>query len=240
MLLAAFVFSIMKVCVKQISHIPAVEVILFRSVISLLISGFFIYRKKVPFLGNNKKVLFLRGLSGSISLVLYFTLLQQIPLAAAASMQYMSPVFAAVLGVFIVGERVSWRQYLFFGISFLGVLAIQGFDTRISFIHLVIGISSSLFAGLAYNFVRKLKTTEDPLVIILYFPLVTIPLAGLATIFNWKTPIGQDWLYLFLVGLCTQVAQLFDSFWFFDFWGILWLDELCRYDSYNLRRNFKY
>lgn len=209
MLLAAFVFSIMKVCVKQVSHIPAVEVILFRSIISLVISSFFIYRKKIPFFGNNKKVLLLRGVSGAISLILYFTLIQQIPLAAAASMQYLSPIFAAVLGVFIVGEKVSWKQYLFFAISFIGVIAIQGFDARVSFLHLIIGLVSSIFTGLAYNFVRKLKTTEDPLVIILYFPLVTMPLAGLATFFYWKTPLGLDWIYLLLVGLSTQVAQYF-------------------------------
>ncbi|UXP33837.1 DMT family transporter [Reichenbachiella agarivorans] len=209
MIIAAFVFSLMKVCIKQVSHIPAVEVILFRSIISLVISGYFLMRQKVSFWGNNRKVLILRGATGALSLVLFFSLLQQIPLAAAASMQYLSPVFSAILGVYIVKEKVNWKQYLFFGISFLGVLVIQGFDTRISMLHLAMGLGASFFAGLAYNWVRLLKTSEHPLVIILYFPLVTIPLAGIATCFDWVTPVGWDWFFLLLVGIFTQIAQFY-------------------------------
>ncbi|SHK90156.1 EamA domain-containing membrane protein RarD [Reichenbachiella agariperforans] len=209
MLIAAFVFSLMKVCIKQVSHIPAVEVIMFRSVISLVLSGFFLYRQKVSFWGNNKKVLIMRGASGAVALVMFFSLVQQIPLAAAASMQYLSPVFAAILGVFIVKEKVSWKQYLYFAISFAGVLVIQGVDSRISGLHLAMGLGASFFAGLAYNFVRKLKTTEHPLVIILYFPLVTLPMAIVASYFVWEMPVGSDWFYLLLVGVFTQIAQYY-------------------------------
>ncbi|MFY0627829.1 MAG: DMT family transporter [Reichenbachiella sp.] len=209
MVIAVFTFSLMKVGVKYISHIPAIEIILFRSIISLVLSGFFLLRQKVSVWGNNRKILILRGLTGALALTLYFQLLQQIPLAAAASMQYLSPIFSAVLGVFIVKEKVHWKQYLFFALSFIGILIIQGFDTRISLLHLSIGLGASLFTGLAYNFVRKLKTTEHPLVIIFYFPLVTLPFAGIATIFNWVTPIGWDWGVLLLVGVLTQIAQYY-------------------------------
>ena len=209
MVIAAFTFSLMKASVKYISHIPAIEIILFRSGVSLVISGAFLLKQKVPLLGNNRKVLLLRGLAGAGSLTLYFYLLQQIPLAAAATMMYLSPIFTAVLGVYIVKERVSWKQYVFFGISFLGILVIQGFDARITFIHLIIGVSSAIFTGLAYNFVRKLKSTEHPLVIILYFPLVTLPIAGIASIFLWVQPKGFDWVMLILVGVLTQIAQYF-------------------------------
>ncbi len=209
MFLSAFIFSLMKVCVKQVSHIPAVEVILFRSIISLLICVFFLSRQRVSFWGNNKKVLVLRGASGAMALLLYFSLIQQIPLAAAASMQYLSPIFATLLGVVIVKEKVTWRQYLYFAISFVGVLVIQGVDSRISLVHLIMGVGAASFTGLAYNFVRKLKGTEHPLVIILYFPLVTIPIVGLATCFYWVTPHGMDWVYLLMVGLFTQAAQYF-------------------------------
>ena len=209
MVIAAFTFSLMKARVQYISHIPAIEIILFRSGVSLVISGAFLLKQKVPLLGNNRKVLLLRGLAGAGSLTLYFYLLQQIPLAAAATMMYLSPIFTAVLGVYIVKERVSWKQYVFFGISFLGILVIQGFDARITFIHLIIGVSSAIFTGLAYNFVRKLKSTEHPLVIILYFPLVTLPIAGIASIFLWVQPKGFDWVMLILVGVLTQIAQYF-------------------------------
>ncbi|MEP2026036.1 MAG: DMT family transporter [Reichenbachiella sp.] len=209
MIISTFTFALMKVCVKMISHIPAIEIIFFRSIISIVLCLFFFAKDKINPWGSNKKILILRGVVGSIALASYFYILQQIPLAAAASMQYMAPIFTAILGVFIVKEKVSAKQYLFFFVSFLGILVIQGFDARISLIHLVIGIGGAVFTGLAYNCIRILKTSEHPLVIIFYFPLVSLPLAGIISLFNWVNPVGWDWLYLLLVGVFTQIAQYF-------------------------------
>ncbi len=209
MLIATFTFSLMKVCVKVLSHIPPIEIILFRSLISLVICVYLLRKQKVSVWGKNKKILLLRGSAGAAALVLYFGLLQQIPLAAAATVLYLSPIFAAILGIFLVHERVAPIQWLFFLISFIGVITITGFDTRISFTHLIIGITSTVFSGLAYNFIRVLKTSEHPLVIIFYFPLVTLPIAGVWSTQVWVQPNGWDWLFLVLVGILTQVAQFF-------------------------------
>ncbi|MEO9805094.1 MAG: DMT family transporter [Reichenbachiella sp.] len=209
MIISTFTFALMKVCVKSISHIPAIEIIFFRSVISIIICFFFFLKDNISPWGNNKRILILRGIVGSIALASYFYILQKIPLAAAASMQYMAPIFTTILGVFIVKEKVSSKQYLFFLLSFLGIIIIQGFDARISLLHFVIGIGGAIFTGLAYNCIRILKTSEHPLVIIFYFPLVSLPLAGLISIFDWVQPEDWDWMYLLLVGLFTQIAQYF-------------------------------
>lgn len=207
MLFASFTFTLLKVCVKLLPHIPAIEIILFRSIISLGISLMFLAHQRVNILGNNRLVLIGRGVSGAIALVIYFSLLQQIPLATASTLQYLAPIFTAVLGIFIVGEKVKHIQWLFFAVSFGGVLVIQGFDPRITFGHLVMGISASFFMGLAYNFIRKLKTSEHPLVIIFYFPLVMLPISGVWSAFVWVQPQGMDWIILLAVGITTQVAQ---------------------------------
>ena len=75
MLLASFTFTLMKVCVKLVPHIPAIEIILFRSVISMGISLYFLGRQKVNIWGNNKPVLIGRGVAGALALVIYFSLL---------------------------------------------------------------------------------------------------------------------------------------------------------------------
>lgn len=209
MLFATLTFALMKVCVKAIPHIPAIEIIFFRAIISLVISIWFLQRQKVNIWGNNKTILIARGVTGSIALITYFSLLHQIPLATAATLQYLAPIFTAILGIFIVKEKVRPWQWLFFAISFLGVLVVQGFDARISAIHLVMGIGTSFFMGLAYNFVRKLNTTEHPLVIILYFPLVLLPIGAVWSYFVWVQPKGWDWMVLLAVGILTQVAQFF-------------------------------
>jgi drug/metabolite transporter (DMT)-like permease len=209
MLLAGIFFALMNVSVKFIPHIPAIEIILFRSVFSLIFSYLVLKKQGVYVFGNNKQLLVLRGVVGSIGLISFFYTLQKIPLASAVTMQYLSPVFTSILGIFILKERVRPIQFLFFLISFSGVLVLQGFDTRVDMFYASIGILSALFSGMAYNVIRKLKNTEHPLVIIFYFPLVTLPVASIVSYFGWVQPEGWDWVLLLWIGICTQAAQYF-------------------------------
>jgi drug/metabolite transporter (DMT)-like permease len=209
MLLATVFFSLMNITVKLLPTIPAIEIVFFRSLITLVMSYAFLARKKVSIFGNNKKLLITRGISGAISLILYFSTLQNIPLAGAVTLQYLAPIFTTLFGVFLVKERVKLVQLLFFGISFGGILVIEGFDPRISLLYMLMGIGSAIFSGISYNIIRKLSTSEDPLVIVFYFPLVTLPIVGFYSYFNWVQPVGIEWLLLLLVGLFTQGAQYF-------------------------------
>ncbi len=209
MLIATFVFVVMKVCVKLVPHIPAIEIILFRCIISISICLYYLNKQKVSVWGNNKPVLILRGSAGAFALITYFWLLQEIPLATAATLQYIAPIFATILGIYLVKEKVASFQWIFFLMSFVGVIIVQGFDARMSTTHLLIGIASAMGTGLAYNFVRKLKTSEHPLVIIFYFPLVVLPIASIWSVFVWVQPQGWDWVVLLGVGICTQIAQYF-------------------------------
>lgn len=209
MLLSTLFFSTMNLFVKLVAHIPAVEIIFFRSIISLVICIGSLMNKNVPIWGTNHKLLIMRGVVGSAALIMFFITLQNIPLAAAVSIQFLAPIFTTIIGIFYVKEKVHPLQLFFFAISFGGILMIEGFDHRVSLGFLALGILSSFFSGMAYNIIRKINTTEHPLVIILYFPLVTVPIAGVYSIFNWVQPQGMDWLYLILVGLCTQFGQYF-------------------------------
>jgi len=209
MLVSGVFFALMNVSVKFIPHIPAIEIILFRSLFSLIFSFLVLKQLGVSVFGNNKKLLIIRGIVGSIGLISFFYTLQKIPLASAVTMQYLSPIFTTILGIFLVKERVKPIQFLFFGISFAGVIVLQGFDARVNLFYGTIGVISALFSGLAYNVIRKLKNTEHPLVIIFYFPLVTLPVASIVSYFTWVQPIGWDWAILLWIGMCTQAAQYF-------------------------------
>lgn len=209
MLLATFVFALMGMFVKLLPAIPVLEIIFFRAVFSLTVCYYSLRRANIPVLGNNKPLLVLRGLSGVSALALVYYLIQEVPLAAASTLTYLSPIFTTILGIFLVKEKVSPIQFLFFALSFGGILVIQGFDTRVSFLHLMLGILTSLLMGLAYNCVRKLSTSEHPLVIMFYFPLLCLPVTLLWILFNWQMPEGREWLYLLMVGLTSQVAQYY-------------------------------
>lgn len=209
MLLAGFFFALMNVFVKLVPNIPAVEVVFFRSMISLVLSYVILSARGVHIWGNNKKILLLRGACGAVALVLYFATIQAIPLASAVTIQFLTPVFTSILGVFIVKEKIRPIQWLFFAIAFAGILIIQGFDTRITPFYLIIGLIAALFSGLAYNFIRKLNVNEHPLVIVFYFPLVTLPFTGIYSFFNWTQPEGSEWILLLCIGVLTQIAQYF-------------------------------
>lgn len=211
MLLAVTFFAFMQICVKLVPNIPAIEVVFFRSLISFVLSLGFLLRNRVNPFGQtkNRKLLVARGVVGAVALVLFFITLQKIPLASAVTLQFLSPIFTTLLGIFIVKERISPWQMGFFIISFAGVIMIKGFDAELPTTYLLMGIIASMLAGLAYNIIRKLKDSEDPLVIIFYFPLVTLPISGVWSATNWIMPEGWQWGILLLVGIFTQVAQYF-------------------------------
>lgn len=62
---------------------------------------------------------------------------------------------------------------------------------------------------MAYNLVRSLKEKEHPLTVVFHFQLIGM-IAGLVfTVFNWRTPVGWDWFYLVLIGIFSQLGQIF-------------------------------
>ncbi len=209
MLLATFLFACMNVLVKMVSHIPAVEAVFFRSLISLVMSYSVLRIQKVNMWGNNHKWLIARGAFGAVALVLYFTLLQDIPLATAITLQFLSPIATAILGMLLLREKVWTLQWFFFLITFIGMLIISGFEARMEPIHLLMGIIAAVGSGMAYTIIRKLSYSEHPLVIVLYFPLVTLPITGILSVFDWVQPTGWDWLVLLGIGVLTQFAQYF-------------------------------
>jgi len=208
MLISVLGFSLMNLTVKYLDRLPATELVLFRSIVSIVLSLYFIRRQNLSPWGNQKAYLIGRGLAGVTALSLFFYTLQKLPLGSAITLQYLSPIFTALFGIFILKEKVKWWQWLFFGLSFGGIALIKGFDSQISPLLFVLGISSSIFAGLAYNFIRKVKDTDHPMVVVFYFPLMAIPVMTIISFFNWETPMGWEWALLLLMGILTQIAQV--------------------------------
>ncbi|TGE17231.1 EamA/RhaT family transporter [Hymenobacter elongatus] len=208
MLLSTLLFAFMNVCVKMLPHLPPLEIILFRSLMSVGLSYAMLRALRIRPWGTNHFFLIARGATGAISLILYFFTLQKMPLATAVTIQYLAPIFTAILGIFIVREKVQPWQWLFFLLSFLGVLVVEGVDTRVDLLYVGLGVVSALFAGFSYNSIRRLKGKEDPLVVVFYFPMVALPIAAVYCLFQWVQPQGWDWLWLLLTGLFTQGAQL--------------------------------
>lgn len=209
MLISSFAFSLMQVCVKLLVGFPVTELILFRSIVSLAISLFMVWKARVSPFGNSKKYLLLRGVFGVMALSMFFYTLQKMPIATAITIQYLSPIFTSLFAIWILKEPMKSRQWLFFAISFSGILVMKGMNDDIKTSYLLVGILASIFAGLAYNMIRKVKDTDHPVVVVLYFPLIAIPVMTVFSLNYWKTPVGIEWVYLLAMGIFTQIAQVY-------------------------------
>ena len=208
MLYSTLAFALMNVFIKQLSHLPAMEIVFFRCLISLLACLYGLRFTNVNPLGNNRLMLVLRGTFGTVALYTFFLTIQNVPLANAVTIQYLSPIFTTIIAIFLLGERVLKLQWLFYALSFIGILVIKGFDSNFPAAYFITGIASAFFSGLAYNLVRSLRESEHPLVIVLHFQIVGVVAGFIFTIFNWVTPQGIDWLYLLLTGIFTQIGQV--------------------------------
>ncbi len=209
MLVSAFSFALMNIFVKKLSHLPAMEVVFFRCIVSAIACLISLRGSQTNLLGNNRLYLFLRGASGTLALFCFFVTIQNVPLASGVTLSYLSPIFTTVLAIFLLGEKVKSFQWIFYAVSFLGVFVIKGFDANFPTIYFITGLSAAFFSGVAYNLVRSLKGTEHPLVIVFQFQIVGIIAGFIYILFDWKMPIGLDWIYLVATGILTQIGQVF-------------------------------
>ena len=209
MLLSTFCFALMNAMVKKLSYLPTMELVFFRCAIASAIGFTLLKKQQVSWIGTNRKLLFFRGLFGTIALYTFFLTLQKMPMGTAVAIQYLSPIFTTIFAVYILREKVKPIQWLFFLISFSGVLVIKGFDPRISAGMLAVGLLSSVFSALAYNMVRSLKQKEHPLVVVLHFQLFGAIVGAFFLAYEYKSPAFTDWIYLILIGIVTQLGQYY-------------------------------
>ncbi len=208
-IIASFFFSIINLLVKYLDQIPAIEIVFFRSVVSLLITGWALYRQKIIPWNQHTPLLVGRGLSGAIALTLYFTVIQNMPLATAVTILYLAPIFTIIIAILLLKEYPNKWQWPFLIIGFIGTGLVKNTDPRVDFKYFFMAITAAIFAALAYNFIRMLKGKADHNLVIFYFPLITIPFCLPFMIPVWKTPNLINFGLLIAIGVFTQVAQVF-------------------------------
>ncbi len=209
MFLSTACFFLANVCVKEVAHLPAMESVFFRCIIASTMCVIGLKRAGASLIGENHTLLILRGLFGTTALFMFFLTLQNMPLASAQTIQYLSPIFTATIAIFVLKEAVRPSQWFFYAIAFGGVLLIEQVDDRISPLYLALGIVSAFCSGMAYNLVRSLRGREHPLTVVFHFQLIGAILGGISLLFNWVMPQGTDWLWLLGVGVLSQLGQIF-------------------------------
>jgi drug/metabolite transporter (DMT)-like permease len=230
MLLSALAFSLMGVCVKALDgRLPVAQVVLARSVVSLLISWWMLRRAGVSPWGQRKGLLVSRGVLGTAGLYCVFLAIAGLPLAVATVLQYLHPTFTALLAWPLLGERPGARVWLAVALGWLsvllltdpGVLALvlpagttDGVATGVAAGAalptgpLLFALAGALLSALAYVSVRALRRSEHPLVVVFYFPLLALPLSLPLVLLHPVMPTASEWGWLLGVGVFTQLGQL--------------------------------
>lgn len=206
--LAVLFFLVGHSQVKVLDHFPVHQVVFIRAFGVLCFSLPYLYFKNISFFGVNKKDLLLRGLFGSIALFLYFSTLQVLPLSHAVLLQQLAPLFALLFSHFLLKESSKLLVYVLFIVSFVGVYLVKDPGSGWSFYY-VFGLVAAAFAALAYNFVRRLRKTDHPMVVLSYFQYCLIPVSLVGVLFfEHKSPALSDLEPIILLAIFSFLAQL--------------------------------
>lgn len=216
MLISALGFALMAACVKEVSGlgIPVLEIVAARAIVSGIISYADIKRKKISLWGHNKTLLIARGTVGSFALMFVYYAVTTLPLAEATVLQYLHPVFTAVLAVFFLKETIQRSTITCIIISLLGLFIIiqpnLQLDNVVHYPWISIGsaVMGALGSAIAYVIIKKLTKTDDSSVIIFYFPLIAFPISMIMLGSDFVVPSLAATGLLILVGIFTQVGQV--------------------------------
>jgi drug/metabolite transporter (DMT)-like permease len=216
MLLSALGFALMAACVKEVSAlgIPVLEIVAARAVVSGIISYLDIKRKKIPLWGNNKPLLIARGTVGAFALMFVYYAVTTLPLAEATVLQYLHPVFTAILALFFLKEIIQRSTIICIIVSLIGLLIIIQPNLQVSnmvsypWISIMAGVMGAFGSAVAYIIIKKLTKTDDSSVIIFYFPVVAFPISMIMLGSDFVMPSLLATGLLVLVGIFTQVGQV--------------------------------
>ncbi|PIE38274.1 MAG: EamA family transporter [Gammaproteobacteria bacterium] len=217
MLLSALGFALMAAAVKWVHArgIPVLEIVAARALVSLLLSYLDIRRKRIGLWGQRRDLLIARGAVGSLALLCVYYAVTALPLAEATLLQYLHPLFTAVLAWLFLKERLHGATLICMALGVAGLLLIARpallfaeVQQPLPLLAVSAAVVGALGSAIAYVIVRKLSQSEDPSVIIFYFPLIALPFSLVLLGNDAVWPSGWDWLALLLIGVFTQVGQM--------------------------------
>ena len=210
MILATLLFSIMHASIKHISSdIHPFEVAFFRNLFGLVvIAPWFIKYGIKPLITNKIKLHFLRSVFNVIAMLTFFYALSVSPLAEVASLSFTAPLFATLLAIIFLGEKIGIRRSAAIIIGFIGAAIIVNPDYKtINIGHMCVLISASIWS-VSLIFIKILGKTESSVTITSYMVLFMIPLSAIAASFYWIMPSLNDLLVLAIIGITGTYAQM--------------------------------
>lgn len=184
---------------------------------------------------QNKGMMAVRAAAISGATFAFLTAISRMPLADALAIVFVAPIFATLMAVFFLQERVGWRRWAAMGLGFFGVLVglnpggmLSGTAISYGWDIAILPIVTAVFVAARDVSSRRLVSGDDSLAI-MFYTVFAVVLCGIATStqHNWVTPEAFD------LGLVSTAAIFMFGAYFFQI-------ESLRFAPVNLVVPFRY
>jgi drug/metabolite transporter (DMT)-like permease len=173
MLLSACWFTVMNLLLKQATvDFGPWDIGFYRFFGGLIVLGAVFGRKANPFRSSNRKLLLIRGCTGSTAFILFIFALQRLPVSTALMLLYAYPAFAAMFSAWLYNEKASATAWLCMAGVLAGVFILVDPAGGVEAFSATAGVLSAVIAGLTIAIIRRLKQTHGSVIIYLYFCLI--------------------------------------------------------------------
>ena len=208
--LSAFAFSLMSLCVRKSGDLPFMQKALFRNSVATVVS-FFVLLKNKSFRieKGNLPALFMRSITGTLGLVLNFYAIDNMNVADASILNKLAPFFALIFSAFLLKEKPKARDWILVGVAFTGALFVAkptgNFQDAIP---AIAGVLGGLGAGIAYAYVRLLsKKGESTEMTVFFFSAFSVLFVLPFAVAGFQKMELIQLLWLLGAGGAASVAQ---------------------------------
>lgn len=210
MIMSTICFVSMQSLIRQIGgELPPVEVAFFRNLFGFCaIAPIFFRQGFKPLKTSRLRLHALRGALQGVSMMAFFTGVTMVPFAEATSISFSAPLFATILAVIILREKIRIRRISALLFGFVGVLVVL----RPGFVEVGVGqgllLSSSLIWGAAIIVIKRLSISESAATQTAYMGLFMTPITFLPALYVWETPTIDQLGWMALIGIFGTIGHL--------------------------------
>lgn len=155
---------------------------------------------------------FLRAATGVTAMACLFYAWGHLPLAQAALLKQMMPLFIPLMAFFWMAERLPWQAVAAVLLGFAGVVLILNPAGGEMNFAVLVGLAGAVFGGLAKTTIRRLRRHTEPAQrIVFYFAAFATLLSAVPALFGWMQLTSAALAWLLLLALFATLAQLFMS-----------------------------
>ena len=176
MIISGLFFVLMHSAVKYLSkEVHIFEIAFFRcALVIFVLAPIIIQQGKTIFKTRQPKMQFLRIITNSVAMLCFFYGISTTPLAQLTTLGFTVPIFATILAVIFMKEKIRLRRTTALIIGFIGTIVVMRPDISIELGALLIIFSSFLWS-ICLIFIKKLTQTDSAVTISLYFGIGMIP-----------------------------------------------------------------